>query len=280
MTPLQQLLLTLRFYATGSFQRSVGDHSGIHQSTTCKIIKRVTTALCHLKPQYVNLPRDDEIVAVQQGFFNIAAFPRVLLVVDGTHIKVQSPGSNDAEWYRNRKGYFSINVMVACDHQLRIRNIVSRWPGSANDMIVFMNSALKYQFEHGMQNCLILGDSGYTIEKFFMIPLENPITPGETRYQESLIRTRNTIERCIGVWKRRFPCLSLGLRTKIPTTQDIIIATAILHNIAVNQGDPVPEVNEELEELIHAHVPNHGNAEDAGRVVYRQQLIDQYFANL
>ncbi|KAJ8910262.1 hypothetical protein NQ315_004998 [Exocentrus adspersus] len=282
LTPLQQILLTLRFYATGSFQNSVGDHSGVHQSTACKIIKRVTTTLCRLKPVYINLPEEDEIIAIQQGFFGMADFPRVLLVVDGTHIKIQSPGGDQAEWFRNRKGFFSINAMVACDHQLRIRNIVASWPGSANNMIVFMNSNLKHHFQRRLQNCLILGDSGYAVEKYFMIPLDNPVTPAELRYQESLVRTRNIIERCIGVWKRRFPCLSFGLRTKIETAQDIIVATAILHNIAVNQGDPLPDINSDLEALINIEVPQNVNIDYQYQLrnTYREQLINNYFANL
>lgn len=229
---------------------------------------------------YINIPQGDEIVAIQQGFFNIAAFPRVLLVIDGTHIRIQSPGGNMAEWYRNRKGYFSINAMVACDHQLRIRNIVARWPGSAHDMVVFMNSNVKNQFEQGMPNSLILGDSGYALEKYFMTPLDNPVTPGELRFQESLIRTRNCIERCIGVWKRRFPCLSVGLRRKITNIQDIVIATAILHNVAVNQGDPLPDINEELEALIDAQVPDNIEVENDRGNIYRQQLINDYFSIL
>lgn len=103
---MQQLLLCLRFYASGSFQINVGDHSGVHQSTACNVIRRVTAAICSLKPNYVYLPNEQEIATINEGFFNIAAFPRVLLVVDGTHVKIQSPGGNQAEWFRNRKGFF------------------------------------------------------------------------------------------------------------------------------------------------------------------------------
>lgn len=42
----------------------------------------------------------------------------------------------------------------------------------------------------------------------------NPITNVENTFNESQIRTRNPIERSYGVWKRRFPILSLGINVR------------------------------------------------------------------
>ena len=36
--------------------------------------------------------------------------PGVVGIIDCTHILINSPGSDNAENYRNRKGYFSLNV--------------------------------------------------------------------------------------------------------------------------------------------------------------------------
>ena len=42
----KQVLITLRFLASGSFQQVTGDTvSGLHKSTVCRIIRRVTVAL-------------------------------------------------------------------------------------------------------------------------------------------------------------------------------------------------------------------------------------------
>ncbi|XP_031333815.1 putative nuclease HARBI1 [Photinus pyralis] len=216
ITPLQQLLICLRFYASGNMLITVGDFAGVHKSSVCHIIKRVSSALCTLRPMYVSLPTEEECMIIQQGFYRIAAFPRVLLALDCTHVKIQSPGGAQAEQFRNRKG-----------------NIVARWPGATHDSTIFNNSMLKAVFEDGMGNHLILGDSGYPLIKYLITPLLNPTTPGENRFNEAQIRTRNVIERAFGVWKRRFPVLALGLRLQLPTVQDIIMATAILHNIAI-----------------------------------------------
>lgn len=41
-------------------------------------------------------------------------------------------------------------------------------------------------------------------------------------FQESQIRTRNPIERSYGVWKRRLPCLAMGLQLKLDRVQAVI----------------------------------------------------------
>uniref|UniRef100_A0A6P7HBM4 Nuclease HARBI1 n=2 Tax=Diabrotica virgifera virgifera TaxID=50390 RepID=A0A6P7HBM4_DIAVI len=60
-------------------------------------------------------------------------FPRVIGCIDGSQIKITSPGGNDAEIYRNRKGYFSINIQAVCSADGLFQSITARWPGSAHD---------------------------------------------------------------------------------------------------------------------------------------------------
>ncbi len=44
-------------------------------------------------------------------------------------------------------------------------------------------------------------------------------------------------ENIIGVWKNRFPILSLGIRTKVKAAEKIIYVTGVLHNMAMMLGD-------------------------------------------
>lgn len=102
-----QLLISLRFFATGSFYITVGDFGGIHSSTMCRIIKKVAEAIASLRPTLIQLPRgSEEIRKTQEEFYKIARFPRVISAIDCTHIRIQSPGGNTAEEFRNRKGFF------------------------------------------------------------------------------------------------------------------------------------------------------------------------------
>ncbi|XP_020298243.1 putative nuclease HARBI1 [Pseudomyrmex gracilis] len=91
----QQLLLTLNFYANGSFLRCTGDFLGVSKSTASITVRRVSVALASLKPQYINMPStDEEISEMRQSFYNIARFPRCIGALDCTHVKVQSPGGD------------------------------------------------------------------------------------------------------------------------------------------------------------------------------------------
>lgn len=66
---------------------------GMHLSTVSRIIKKVSEAIARLRPRFIKMPEGiDEIQATQNKFFDIASFPRVLGAIDGTHIKIQSPG--------------------------------------------------------------------------------------------------------------------------------------------------------------------------------------------
>ena len=94
-------------------------------------------AIARLKDEYINMPTtEDDINVVRQGFFNIARFPRCIGVIDCTHVKIQSTGGLYAEHFRNRKGFFSVNVQVVCNSALEIQNIVCRWPGSTHDSTI------------------------------------------------------------------------------------------------------------------------------------------------
>ncbi|CAH1979382.1 unnamed protein product [Acanthoscelides obtectus] len=89
---------------------------------------------------------------------------------------------------------------------------------SKRNSYIFGNSQLCRQFESGhFGNSLLAGDKGYTIKRHLMTPLNTTTSPAEELYNESIIRSRNAIERSYGVWKRRFLCLAMGLRVHLDT---------------------------------------------------------------
>ncbi|KAJ4436097.1 hypothetical protein ANN_18724 [Periplaneta americana] len=77
------------------------------------IISEVSKAVSgHIKriikfPAYV-----EAFNALKVDFCKKAGFPGVISVIDGTHVPINNPGGNNAEIFRNRKDYFSINVQI------------------------------------------------------------------------------------------------------------------------------------------------------------------------
>ncbi|KAJ8915704.1 hypothetical protein NQ315_000638 [Exocentrus adspersus] len=55
VSPINQLLTALRFYATCSHQNTVGD-MGMHQSTASRVILKVSRQIAMLAPQYIKMP--------------------------------------------------------------------------------------------------------------------------------------------------------------------------------------------------------------------------------
>lgn len=86
------MLTALRFYATGAHLSVIADFMGIHESTASRIVEKVSDKLQRLRPQYISMPNEQQLVDVQNNFFNIASFPRVIGCIDCTHIKIVSPG--------------------------------------------------------------------------------------------------------------------------------------------------------------------------------------------
>lgn len=280
VTPDQKVLLTLRYYATGSFISACGDFLGVHKSTAGKIVREVSVALANLRPQFISMPNNpDDVKEVRQQFYDIAKFPWCIGAIDCTHIRICSPGGHEPEIL---KDFYSLNVQTICDARLRIRNIVARWPGSAHDSTIFNNSSAKRRLKNGeFGNSVIIGDSGYAIQSYLITPLLNVETEEENLFNESLIRTRNTVERMYGILKRRFPVLSLGMRVKIPTVQYIIVACAVLHNIAREFGEETPRVTRRMEqEIDFTNFNQHQLIRVGGNRSIHQRSFLNYFNSL
>lgn len=90
---MNQLLVFLRLCATGSHLACIGDFAGVHTSTASRITKRVGRVLASKSRTFIKMPETAEAIGqIQLEFYQIARFPRVVGTVDGTHIRIQSPG--------------------------------------------------------------------------------------------------------------------------------------------------------------------------------------------
>ncbi|KAK9751543.1 hypothetical protein QE152_g4894 [Popillia japonica] len=95
--------------ATGTFQNAIGDNMGLHTSTISRIVKKVLHSVAALAVNEVKMPvSPEEIAHVEQEFMGMYCFPHVIGCIVGAHITIQSPGGDNAQSYRNRKGIFPI----------------------------------------------------------------------------------------------------------------------------------------------------------------------------
>lgn len=127
LSPRQQLMLTLRYYATGCFQTVAGDLFGVCQSTVFNVVHKVSRSIARLSRNIITMPSTfEQISYAKTSFFDMKGIPKTIGCIDGCHIPIISPGIDNAELYRNRKGFFSINVQGVCDAKSKFIDIVAR----------------------------------------------------------------------------------------------------------------------------------------------------------
>ncbi|XP_066600980.1 putative nuclease HARBI1 [Prorops nasuta] len=276
--PTIQLLVALRYYATACFLQVVGDFIGMSTGTAQIIVHRVSHAIVNeLFDKYIKIPkREEDILHLMAQNFEISGMIRVIGAIDCVHARIKSYGGDDAELWRCRKGFMSINVQCLVNSNLEIMDIVARWPGSTHDSTIFANSRLKYRFDNfECENGIILGDRGYANSRYLVTPLANPETPAEVLFNEAHIRTCCMVERCFGCWGNMFPVSNgrMGTRFQTPErTINVILATAILYNITRRDSRKVPQSIGHYISITQVHSPPCSDD--------RQRLIDEYFSRL
>ncbi|CAK1592134.1 unnamed protein product [Parnassius mnemosyne] len=110
-------------------------------------------------------------------------------------LKITKPrGIIHTEQYRNRKGYFSLNVQVVGGPNLMIYDIVVRWAGSTHDSRIFRNSRLNIRLCNNEIDGMLLADGGYPCTRHLLTPVSNPRIAQEERYNKMQIKSRNAVE--------------------------------------------------------------------------------------
>ena len=235
--PVIQLCIFLRFLASGCFQSIVGDTFHVDKSTVSRKIHSVATALARHLNHFVRFPDVERLRQIKEAFYNRYRFPSVVGAIDCTHIRIQAPAVRE-DVYVNRKSFHSLNVQAVCDHDLKITNLVVKWPGRVHDARIWELCDLREELQNGLHNGLLLGDSGYPCQPWLMTPITNPAGAAEERYNRSQTRARNPIERLFGVWKRRFHALHGEIRLEPGKVCTIVAAAAVLHNVARDRRLP------------------------------------------
>ena len=68
LEPEQQVLMALRFFATGSFLQVIGDTFGVDKSTVSRVVRDVSLALNRRRHQFIKGPSNDEVDIIKNNF--------------------------------------------------------------------------------------------------------------------------------------------------------------------------------------------------------------------
>lgn len=165
-----KILCALRFFATGSFQRSVGQDmfSSLSQTSVSRCVNEVAIALNRIAHRYVKFPNRADFAATKTKFFAEHGFPGVIGLIDGTHVKISAPKKETEHVYYCRKGGHSKNVQIICDADYLILNANARFGGTAHDSYIWKSSKVQIKLQQlyndGERDFWLLGDSGYPLQ--------------------------------------------------------------------------------------------------------------------
>ncbi|XP_069981458.1 putative nuclease HARBI1 [Penaeus vannamei] len=167
--------------ATGNFQLSMADCSDVSQSSVSRCVLAIAASIAELAPRHIKFPEPNNEETIMNQYSVIAGMLGVIGCVDGPHIPIRSHGGVDAELYRCRKGFFSLNVMGVCDTSLELVNDIANRPGSAHDARIFNESKLCEKLRSGIYKGFLLGDSGYPCRSYILTSFGNPSTDKQRR---------------------------------------------------------------------------------------------------
>ncbi|XP_065306437.1 putative nuclease HARBI1 [Dermacentor albipictus] len=199
----RKVLCALRFFATGSFQASLGSEETIRvsQSMVSECVRRVADAVVNTgaRNKWVHFPKTaEEKAAVKEGSLRRGAIPGVIGCIDGSLIAIIAPKGKRKAAFMCRKGYYALN-------------------------------------------CMFVSDSGYPLEPWLLTPVPGhpPVQTADAQYNTAHAVMRSAVERCIGLLKSRFRCLQ-RYRTLLYEPEraaNIVAACAVLHDLRLSEGD-------------------------------------------
>lgn len=76
----------------------------LSQPTVSRIVKDISLRIAKRLRTWVKFPQADQVEIIKRKFYEVARFPGVTMAMDCTHIPISSPGGENAEVFRNRKG--------------------------------------------------------------------------------------------------------------------------------------------------------------------------------
>ncbi|XP_012565740.2 uncharacterized protein LOC101239627 [Hydra vulgaris] len=118
--------------------------AALSQPTISKIIRQFSMSLAKRVNEYIKYPTDPHVLNESRvNFYNVAEFPKITGLIDGTHVCIQKPRKREYI-YVNRSSNHSINVQAVCAYNGKFYDIVAKWPGSTHDARVLRESNLVF----------------------------------------------------------------------------------------------------------------------------------------
>jgi hypothetical protein len=189
VSPEEQLAIFLDYVSEGHSQQRQSLDFQHSLETIHRIRHRVMDAILRLVyPKYVKQPT--AIPLLRDGDARFRRLAGAVGALDGVHIEVFVP-PEDADAWRNRKGFTSHNVLAACDWNMNSTFVLAGGQGSGPDAKIFSYAKAKIKLPEGgfylgnllsalwwfcYSRMLWAGDAGYALTRQVLTPYRGGMT--------------------------------------------------------------------------------------------------------
>uniref|UniRef100_A0ABD2WDW9 DDE Tnp4 domain-containing protein n=1 Tax=Trichogramma kaykai TaxID=54128 RepID=A0ABD2WDW9_9HYME len=217
----EQLIITIRFLATGLSYADLGHSFAMAKSKVCVLVGEVLQALwITLQPIHLPMPTSDTLIDAAQDFYLLSDLPQCVGALDVCHVRVRKPPHSGSRYY-NFKRYYSMTLQGLVDAHRRFLSVDIGGYGSQHDSITFHSSHLYRRFLSGslkfpeddqlydseiVAPYFIVGDGAYPLSRHLLKPyLGRNLSEEKKLFNLRLSRARITVERSFGAlhakWK-------------------------------------------------------------------------------
>jgi hypothetical protein len=259
MSTRQKVFIFLYICGKGASYRDASSHFRRAISRIHVAFHDTLNVMQYLFKAYVRLPED-----MSEPHAEVINDPRMRLfldcigAIDGTHVHHSIKGAvreaTGAEVWRNRKGFFSQNVLAVCDFKMNFMVVHAGWEGSAHDATVLKDAQAKgllkipedKYFVADAGYCERSGYGGLVLSPYQAVRYhlqEWEYASNKPQNKEELFnlrhaQLRSVVERIFGVFKNRFHIFDKARDGYSVVTQVAIIqALTGLHNFINSYKD-------------------------------------------
>ena len=238
------IYITLHYLGNQGALRLISDKFGRSESTCYNTVRLITKIVSEHQDNFIKWPSAQEIPGVAASFQAKAGFPGVISAVDGCHIKIHPPAASQKS-YLNYKRFHSVVLLgfVKADRQFTYISV--GFPGSNHDSYILQRSKWWDLTQSNLSLLFpsadfhVIGDSAFPLREFLMVPYKQTgqaMTPLMKSFNKKLSCTRVVVEQAFGDLQNRFR-RCLDIHGSIAHAVDCIVASCVIHNICIANGD-------------------------------------------
>ncbi|XP_040285846.1 protein ALP1-like [Bufo bufo] len=244
IAPVERMLITLRYLATGQSLVNLHYAFMIGKSTASDIIRETCSAIWDvLHAVVMSKPNKDEWQKIAHTFYQTCNFPNCVGALDGKHNRVIKPKRSVSRFF-NYKKYFSFVLFVVSDANYCFRYIDVGSYGSSSDSAVFAHSEFGQMLNTNALDLpgntklpgtadpampfVFVGDEAFALGRGLC--LERRVL----NYR--LSRARRVVECAFGILSNKWRFLHSPINLKLENAISAVKAVCCLHNF-VRQRD-------------------------------------------